>query len=376
MSEFMPFVMERMMSKWENVVDVNLSESGVHPMTVGELLELAGETPQAVTSVALDYPQANGEIPLREHIAAMYPGASVDDVLVTVGAAEANYLALHTIVEPGDEIAMMLPNYMQAWGVAHNRGLVVRPFHLVESRGWAPDLDELAEVVTDRTKVIAVCNPNNPTGRILTDREMDAIVAAADRVGAWILADEVYRGAERKTDEETPSFYGRYDRVIAQGSTSKAYGLAGLRTGWSVGPAATLDEMWARHEYTTISTGMLSNRLTAIALRPDVRPKVLARTRRFIRDGYPVLERWAADNGGRFALVPPDASAVALVRYDVDVGSTALVERLRDERSVLVVPGDHFGLDGFLRVSFGLPHPYLEDGLGRITALVDEIART
>jgi aspartate/methionine/tyrosine aminotransferase len=373
MSQFQPFVMERMMSKWENVVDVNLSESGVHPMTLGELLELGGLDHTAVTDVLINYPQANGTVELRETIAAMYPGASPDDVLVTVGAAEANFLALTTLLEPGDEAVIMLPNYMQVWGIAKNHGIRVRECHLSEERAWAPDLAELESVTGAATKLIAVCNPNNPTGRIMTLEEMDAVIAVAERTGAWLLADEVYRGAERETDEEAPSFHGRYDKVLAQGSMSKAYGLPGLRVGWSVGPAATLDEMWARHEYTTIATTMISNRLTTLALSEKVRPRILARTRRYIREGFPVLEDWMEDHGDMFGVVPPQAAAIAFARYRLDMGSTELVSRLRDEKSVLIVPGDHFGLDGHLRISFGLPHDYLRDGLDRIHEMLVEL---
>jgi len=373
MTDFQPFVMERMMSKFENVVDVNLSESGVHPMTLGELLEMGGLELGAVSDVSINYPQANGTIELREAIAAMYPGATPDDVLVTVGAAEANYLALTTLLEPGDEAVIMLPNYMQVWGIAKNRGLTVRECHLSEERGWAPDLAELEAAATPRTKLIAVCNPNNPTGRIMTTAEMEAVVAVAERTGAWLLADEVYRGAERETDEEAPSFYGRYNKVLAQGSMSKAYGLPGLRIGWSVGPAQTLDDMWARHEYTTISTTALSNRLTALALSEKVRPRVLARTRRYIREGFPVLEEWMKGHGDMFHFVPPQAAAIAFVRYRIGINSTELVERLRDEKSVLIVPGDHFGLDGHLRISYGLPHGYLTDGLDRIHQMLVEL---
>jgi aspartate/methionine/tyrosine aminotransferase len=365
--------MERMMSKWENVVDVNLSESGVHPMTLGELLELGGLDHTAVTDVLINYPQANGTVELRETIAAMYPGASPDDVLVTVGAAEANFLALTTLLEPGDEAVIMLPNYMQVWGIAKNHGIRVRECHLSEERAWAPDLAELESVTGAATKLIAVCNPNNPTGRIMTLEEMDAVIAVAERTGAWLLADEVYRGAERETDEEAPSFHGRYDKVLAQGSMSKAYGLPGLRVGWSVGPAATLDEMWARHEYTTIATTMISNRLTTLALSEKVRPRILARTRRYIREGFPVLEDWMEDHGDMFGVVPPQAAAIAFARYRLDMGSTELVSRLRDEKSVLIVPGDHFGLDGHLRISFGLPHDYLRDGLDRIHEMLVEL---
>jgi aspartate/methionine/tyrosine aminotransferase len=154
---------------------------------------------------------------------------------------------------------------------------------------------------------------------------------------------------------------------------SKAYGLPGLRIGWSVGPADTLDAMWARHEYTTISTTALANRLTALALSASVRPKILARTRRFIREGFPVLEAWMKAHGDMFHYVPPQAAAIAFVRYRLALNSTRLVERLRDEKSVFIVPGDHFGLDGHLRISFGLPHDYLKDGLERIHRMLVEL---
>jgi aspartate/methionine/tyrosine aminotransferase len=375
MTEFQPFLMERMMSKFENVVDVNLSESGAHPMTLGELLEVGGLDHTAVTDVLINYPQANGTVELRETIAAMYPGASADNVLVTVGAAEANFLAMTTLLAPGDEAVIVLPNYMQVWGIARNHGVRIRECHLAKERGWALDRTELESAVTPATKLIAICNPNNPTGRIMTPEEMDAVVAAAERTGAWLLADEVYRGAERETDEETPSFYGRYDKVLAQGSMSKAYGLPGLRVGWSVGPAETLDDMWARHEYTTITTTMLSNRLTALALSETVRPRILARTRRYIREGFPVLEEWMKGHGDLFDIVPPQAAAIAFARYHLDINSSQLVSRLKDEKSVLIVPGDHFGLDGYLRISYGLPHDYLRDGLHRIHSLIAELAQ-
>ncbi len=373
MSQFQPFVMERMQSKWENVVEYNLSESGVHPMQLGELLALNGTTVADLADVEINYPQANGAIELRGTIAQLYRGADRDDVLVTVGAAEANYLTIHTLLEPGDEAVIMLPNYMQVWGVARNHGVKVKEFHLKEDSDWAPDLDELGTIVGPDTKLIAICNPNNPTGRIMTESEMDAVIEAAGRVGAWILADEVYTGAERESDEETESFYGRYDKVISTGSMSKAYGLPGLRVGWAVGPTGTIDDMWARHEYTTIATTMLSNKLAAIALSPLVRPQILARTRAYIRNGYPILEKWIADHGNTFKLYPPQAAAIAFVRYNLDINSTTLVERIRDEKSVLIVPGDHFGIDGYLRISYGLSHDYLTTALGRIHEVTMEL---
>ena len=372
MSTFKPFDMERMMSKWENIVEYNLSKSGVHPVTVRELVDDPAMIEEFLTT-ELNYPQANGLVELREHIAALYPGATPDNVLVTVGCAEANFITLQTLLAAGDEIVMMLPNYMQIWGLAHNFGLRARAFRLKENRGWAPDLDELSEVVSERTKLIAVCNPNNPTGYILTEAEMEAIVAAAEGVGAWLLADEVYSGAERLTDTRTPSFWGRYDRVLAMNSLSKAYGLPGLRIGWVVGPADTVDDIWARHEYITISTTILANKLAAIALSPQVRPRLIRRARNYIRRGFPILDGWQESHEGTFTLVPPQAAAIAFTRYHLDVNSTELVERLMHEKSVFIAPGDHFGMDHYLRISFGLPPGYLRAGLDRIHELIVEL---
>jgi aspartate/methionine/tyrosine aminotransferase len=372
MPEFEPFVMERMMSRWENTVDINLSESGVHPLTLAELLSMAGQDTSALADISFHYPQANGTVELRERIAALYDGATSDDVLVAVGAAEANFLAITTLLEPGDEAVVVLPNYMQVWGIAKNHGVIVREVHLDGERDWALDPAELDAAVSPDTKMICVCNPNNPTGRVMSEAEMQAVVAAADRVGAWLLADEVYRGAERELDE-TPSFYGRYDKVLAQGSMSKAYGLPGLRVGWTVGPADAVDEMWRRHEYTTISTTMLSNHLTELALSPDVRPQILARTRLRLKGGYGLLSEWLDEQAGVFSGRPPDAAAIAFLKYDLDINSSEWIERLRTEKSVLLVPGDHFGLDRHIRLSFALPETELVEGLERIHESVVEL---
>ena len=373
MSKFQPFVMERLLSKWENQVEYNLSESGVHPASVRDLIPEPEQVEQLL-STKFFYSQANGIPELRERIAALYPGATSENVLVTVGCIEANLISLQTLLEPGDEIAVMAPNYLQVWGAAKNLGMVVRTFDLSSDRKWELDVDSLSHAVTDRTKLIAVCNPNNPTGHIMSSAEMDAVVAAADRVGAWILADEVYSGAERLTDEQTPSFWGRYDKVFANNSLSKACGLPGLRVGWIVGPPTEVDEAWARHEYLTISVATLSNQLAAVALSPEVRSKLLQRTRDYIRRGYTIFEEWMQSHGDLLSIVPPGAAAIAFPRYELEVNSTTFVDRLIKEKSVLVAPGDHFNVDRHLRISFGLPPEYVRGGLERIHQLLTEMA--
>ena len=295
------------------------------------------------------------------------------NVLVTVGAAEANLVILQTLLEPGDEIATLTPTYKQAWGLALNSGNKVRPFHLRPENGWALDIDDLNAQVNEKTKIIAIVNPNNPTGYIMTEAEMEAIVNAADRVGAWILADEVYAGAERLREEQTPSFYGRYDKVLALGSMSKAYGLPGLRVGWIVGPAEMVDDIWRRHEYTTITATMLSNHLAAHALSPEVRPRLIKRTRDYIRKGYPILEAWMEEQEGLFSYTPPMASAVTFVRYHLDINSTELMEILCRDASVFVGAGDSFGMDQHLRIAFGQEKAVLDEAFARISRTIADL---
>ena len=373
MSDFQPFMMERMMSKFEQDVEFNLSESGVHPILLKDLLGHEAKYINNFLESDLNYPYVNGIPELRQNIAQLYAGADPDNVLVTVGAIEANYISTRTLLTAGDEIVIMLPNYMQIWGISKNHQYKIKTFHLRENQDWSPDIDQLNDIVSTNTKLIAICNPNNPTGYILTDNEIDKIVAIADRVGSWILADEVYRGAERKTDKESTSFYGRYDKVLAVGSMSKAYGMPGLRIGWVVGPVDTIDEIWARHEYTTISATMLSNKLAALALSSGVRPRIIERTRKYIRQGYPVLEQWMNSHKDTFTFTSPQAAAITFVRYHLEINSTVFEERLRHEKSVLIVPGDHFGMDHFVRISFGLPHDYLNAALDRIHDLIEEL---
>lgn len=370
------FEMERMQSTYENLVAFNLSESGVHPMRLEELIG-GGDAVAHLLQQRLGYTQSNGTVELREAIARLYPGAGIDHIEVTNGGSEANLLVTWRLVEPGDEVVLMVPNYMQTWGLARGFGGTIRPWALTrqESPGrWAADPDELRRLVTPKTRLIIICNPNNPTGARLHASELEEICAIAGRHGTWLLADEIYRGAERD-GQETASIWGRYERAIVTSGLSKAYGLPGLRIGWVVAPPDFVESLWARHDYTTISPGALSDHLARIALDPARRPQIIDRTRGIIRANWPAIDGWLAGHGGLFSYLPPEAGAIVYARYHHDINSTALVTRLREEKSVLVVPGDHFGMDGFLRIGFGDQPAHLQQGLARVGELLGELVQ-
>lgn len=353
-----PFALERLQSIWEHRVAWNISESGVHPLKVDELADRQ-EDRDALLEQHLAYTQTNGTVELRSAIANLYDAATADHVQVTNGGSEANFISLLRLVEAGDEIVVMAPNYMQIAGAARALGANVRSWPLIpteagagERARWRPDLAGLESMATRKTKAIVICNPNNPTGARLVAEELDAICAVAKRVGAWLISDEIYRGAELDS-VETPSVWGRYDRVVVTSGLSKAYGLPGLRIGWIVSSPDLIAELWGFHDYTTIAPGAMSDLLARMALAPERRERILARTRGIISTNYAIVRRWIERREAALWHAPPQAGAIAFVRYAHKVGSTALVERLRDEQSVLVVPGDHFDMDGYLRIGFG-----------------------
>jgi aspartate/methionine/tyrosine aminotransferase len=368
------FHMERTQCLYENSVRYNLSESGVQPLRVEELL---GDAPSraAFLGQALKYPESNGSELLRQRIALLYPGATAENVLVTTGTSEANYTTLWGLLEKGDRAAVMLPTYMQSWGLARAYGGRAEPYRLVERRGgirprWELDVASLRRAVTKRTRLIMVTNPNNPTGAVLTSEEMDEIVRAARRVGAWIVSDEVYRGAEIAGGELSPTFWGQYPRVLVTSGLSKAFGLPGLRIGWIAGPPRTIARLWSYHDYTTLTPSMLSDRLARAALEPRRREEILARTRRIIRENHPRIEAWVRSNGKVLDSIAPVAGAIALIRYRLPIGSVALFNRLRLEQSVLITPGAHFGIGKYIRVGFGYDIEKTLEGLARVEGVL------
>ena len=368
------FEMERMQVQYENVVDYNLSESGVLPLKLSELLDGQGD-PEIFLNQELCYPEADGSPLLRERIAQFYPDCKPSNITVINGASEANYVSLWTLLEKGRRLAFMLPNYMQGWGLGRAYAEGVDTFHLVlreenGQRRWALDVDELRQVVTPKTNVILVTNPNNPTGAVLNEDEMEVVVETARRVGAWIISDETYRGAEVEGDT-SPTFWGRYERVVVTSGLSKAFALPGLRIGWAVAPEEMIEQIWIHHDYVTTTPGFLNDRLAAIAMEPVRREAILARTRKIIRSNLPLLEEWLNEYSHLFHYARPVAGAIAYFEYDFPINSTTLIDRLRMESSVLLVPGEQFGLDKGIRVGFGYDIQKTMKGL----ALMEEMVR-
>jgi aspartate/methionine/tyrosine aminotransferase len=350
------FKMERQQCLYENTVAYDLSGSGVPPLPVETLLGSEAEKARFLAQ-ALRYPPSDGSPQLRERIAQFYPGSRANNVTVTNGGSEANYLTLWTLLEKGERLACQLPNYLQAWGLGRAYAEDVDAFHLELSgvpgrRHWALNIDELKRVVTPRTGVILVTNPNNPTGAVLSEAEMEAVIDVARKVKAWLVVDEIYRGAEFD-GVTTPTFWGRYEKVVITAGVSKALAMPGLRLGWVVAPPKLIEKLWLHHDYLTLTPNVLSDYLATLALEPARRDALLDRTRAVLQKNWPPLAEWLNLRADLFTYAPPLAGASAYLQYKLPVKSTTLADRLRAEASVLLMPGDYFGLSKGLRFGFG-----------------------
>ena len=369
------FDLERSQSENEHQVEYNLSESGVEPMHIRDLLNTQ-ELKDQLLDMQLGYSQTNGTVALREAISYHYPGTTAEHISATTGGAEANFLVTWWLRKENpdrDELVFMVPNYMQIGGIWKNLGGKLIPFKLEMKDGeWVPDLDGLKVAVSKKTAAIAICTPNNPTGKVLSEDDLKTIVSIAGEHGAWVVSDEIYRGAEIQ-ESKAPSVHGLSDKVLITTSLSKAYGLPGLRLGWVVCPSPKeAHELWTYSDYTTISPATASDWLATLALSPDIQAKIEKRTRKVVRENWTIMEKWIASHSDLMSGIAPEAASICFIKLKDSIDSLDFTMRLMKEKSVLICPGDYFEMPGFIRIGFGSEKEYLKSALETISELLEE----
>ena len=348
--KFPSFDLERIQSIYENSVEINLTESGIEPLSLKELMN--PKEIEELINLPLGYGYTQGTPLLRQRISNLYEGADENNVLVTSGSSEAIFLSAVLTVSKGDRVVMMTPNYLSFNGVAKALGADVDYVPLLKKEKWEWDLDCLDEVVSTKTKVISICNPNNPTGSILNLEQMLKIVEIADRVGAYLLVDEVYIGAELGS-KQTKSFLGMYEKTIVTSGLSKSYAHPGLRIGWIVSEKRFVEEAWAIKDYTTIASSSLSQHIACKVLEPETISKLRSRTKVLLNKNLETFSKWVLPFSNHLSFLKPEAGGFAFVEYDMDINSTDLVHDLRKNEGVFIVPGDSFGMDRYFRIGLG-----------------------
>lgn len=367
------FGVEIWMNRHETRCDLNLAETCVASLSVGELLDLCGRSNSVLDDLLplrLTYGAIEGSERLRSAIAGLYSGQSQEDVLVTHGAIGANALVWQTLVEPGDVVVSVLPTYQQHYSIPESLGAEVRPLWLRADDGFLPDIDRLSELARG-ARIIALTNPNNPTGALIEMPMLEEIVAIARREQAWLFCDEVYRGIDQTGDGFTVSVADLYERGISTGSMSKVWSLAGLRLGWIAAPPELLRAVSVHRDYNTISVGVVDDALATMAL--ENRHALLERSASIARGNLALLAQWV-DAQRLVTWVKPRSGTTALLKYPGNMRSEAFCEALLEETGVLLVPGAAMDMEGYVRIGYANARPVLEEGLGRMTDFMKGLA--
>lgn len=368
------FAVEQWMNAHETRCELNLAETCVDSLTVEALLELCGLGPDALADLLpqrLTYGPIEGSPRLRAAIATLYKRQTPQNVLVTHGAIGANALVYQTLVDAGDRIISIVPNYQQHYSIPESLGAHVKRLELKAEDGYLPDLSELKRLVTPGTRLIALSNPNNPTGALLPEAMLVEIADIARAANAWIVADEVYRGTPQQGDALTPSLADLYEQGISIGSMSKSFSLAGLRLGWISAPTELLREVEIHRDYNTISVGMLDDHFAALAL--EHADKVLARSQHIVRTNLAILDQWLTTQP-MLSYVKPMGGTTALVKYQAKLSSVEFCTRLLEATGVLFTPGSALEMEGHVRIGYANNQQVLTEGLARAAAFLETIA--
>lgn len=358
-----PFGVELWMNEFETRCDYNLAETCVESITVEELFEISGQSSDSINellSLKLTYGAIEGSNRLRTAIASLYSKQSIANTLVTHGTIGANSLVHQTLVSRGDRVVAVVPTYQQHYSIPASIGADVHQLKLAEENDFLPNLDQLRMLATSETKLIAVTNPNNPTGSLMGRDRLEELASIAREADAWLLCDEVYRGIDQAGSGTTVSIADIYEKGISTASMSKAFSLAGLRLGWVVGPQAVIDAVMIHRDYNTISVGMINDHLASLAL--ENHGKILQRSRDITRTNLAVLSKWV-EAEPLISWVKPKSGTTCLLKYALDIPSRDFCVELLKQTGVMLTPGSAMGMEGYLRIGFANDTNVLKKGL-------------
>jgi len=369
-----PFGVELWMNEFELKCTYNLAETCCESITIAELLELSGQNQNNIKdllSLKMTYGAIEGSDRLRNAIAALYSTQTPGNTLVTHGTIGANSLVYQSLVSRGDKVISMVPSYQQHYSIPASVGANVHKLQLNAENSFLPDIDQLAKLVTADTRLIALTNPNNPTGSLIQDDMLNDIAAIARKADAWILCDEVYRGIDQTDPGTTASIADLYEKGISTASLSKVFSLAGLRLGWLSAPLEVIEAVMLHRDYNTISVGIINDHLASLALE-NWQP-ILERNRALTRTNLSILSDWV-DGEPLVNWVKPQSGTVALLQYDLDIPSRELCVNLIKETGVMLTPGSAMEMEGYVRIGFANATSTLRNGLPLISDYLQKTA--
>ena len=366
-----PFAVEEWMNAWEVGAKYNIAETCVDSISMNDLFELTGEDKteflNRLCARRLSYGDIEGLPEFRKGVCGLYKTLNIENIVPTHGASGANHHVFYSLISPGDRVVSIMPTYQQLYSIPESYGADVQILHLSKENNYLPDLEKLRRLVTPKTKMICINNPNNPTGALMSEQMLREIVEIASSADAWILCDEVYRHLSQE-DDWCPSIVDLYEKGISVSSMSKVFSLAGLRLGWiATHDMSVVKSCLSHRDYNLVSCGVFDEMLAAAALKH--RDKLLERSRKIVRENLQILDDWVGSEP-HVSYVKPEAGTTALVYYDLDISSYEFCEEMYKKTGAFVTPGDCFEVPHSMRIGYAYGKQDLIDGLKAISEYI------
>nr|WSY57442.1 capreomycidine synthase [Streptomyces sp. NBC_00886] len=349
--------------------EIDISSSGFHSYSMAELRAKTGLRHADVDRLVFDDGYSLGAPEVRAAVARHCGGVDPDKVMTTSGSGEALSLVLSALLRPGDEVVVVQPGYHLLVEYAIALGCGIKTWRLDPDKDWQPSLDELTELVSERTRAIIVNFPQNPTGATLTEAQLDRLVGLAEGVGAYVLWDGAFTDLTYDAPP-LPEITTRYERAVSFGTFSKAFGLPGLRFGWCVAPPELLADCVRIRDYTTLHVSPLVE-LLALGVLENAEAFIRPRLDQ-ARINRATLIDWAAAHPELVTLAAPAGGVTAFPRLTGPADVDEFCDELFQKRGVLVIPGSCFGHPRHIRVGFGGRPELLQEGLDRLTLALTE----
>ena len=307
-----------------------------------------------------------GEPSLRGTLAKEY-GVGTENVMVTVGASEANFLVCMALFEKGERFVVENPAYEPLAEIPKGLGYEVDVLERKYENGFRLDTDGLVEMIKNGSKYAFLCNPHNPTGVEVPEEDLKRIAEAAEEHHAYVLVDEIFKDV---MEDPPPSAISVSDRMIVTSSISKIFSMAGLRLGWIVANPELMERFETLREYMTVAASSASEEMAKWAF--ERKKEILERAWGYVNANRPIVDEWLESN----ELVEYNAESKTHFCFprlnginDVEFGKIAA-----EKHNTIIGPGEFFGLSGHFRLGFGMKTETLEKGLENLTRALKDAA--
>lgn len=329
--------------------------SDAESIGVSDLINMSSPADKDIwDNLRLGYTESKGMPALRLQIKdTLYPTLTANNVLCFAGAEEGIFCTLQTVCAAGDHVIVLTPCYQSLLEIPKHAGCTVTEVTLVEENDWRIDIDAIKAAVQPNTKCVVINFPHNPTGQVITQSELDALVRLCDHHGLWLFSDEVYRLLGQPSEPWAAPAATLYPKALSLGVMSKAYGLAGLRIGWiACQDAEVLSKIEKMKHYTSICNSAPAEVLSLIALKNS--DQILARNNAITASNLALLDAFFDDHKDLFSWVRPQGGCVGFVKYNSAESVDDFCDRLVKQRGVLLMPASIYDVQtNHFRVGFG-----------------------